>query len=108
MSRINDELDADFDLANFRYHAEYKEDKQRIEMYIRSLVDQSVMISKSNQTVKLKQDELIISGYSYKFNSEQTGRILEDVGFEILQTWKDDKEYFSHTLVSKGSSPGHT
>ena len=101
LSRINDELDADFDLANFRYHAEYKGDKQRIEMYIRSLVDQSAMISKSNQIVKLKRDELIISGYSYKFDPAQTSRLLEDTGFEILQTWQDDKKYFSLTLASR-------
>ena len=102
LSRINDELDADFDLANFRYHAEYKEDKQRIEMYIRSLADQSVTISKSNQRVKIKRGELIISGYSYKFDPEQTNSLLEDAGFGILQTWKDGKNYFSHTLASRG------
>ena len=101
LSRINDELDADFDLANFEHKAEYNEEKQRIEMYAKSVVSQSVMISKCNQMLTLKRDELISTEYSYKFSLEQIGHLLEDAGFGILQTWQDDKNYFSLTLASK-------
>ena len=47
LSRINAELDADFNLKNFSHHAIYNEEKQRIEMYLKSLVNQSVIVSKS-------------------------------------------------------------
>jgi dimethylhistidine N-methyltransferase len=59
LSRINDELDADFNLNNFSHYAIYNEKDQRIEMYLKSLHDQSIIISKSDLELKLKKDELI-------------------------------------------------
>ena len=101
LSRINDELDADFDLDNFEHHAIYNEEDQRIEMYLKSLVNQSVMVSKSNLLLKLQKDELIHTEHSHKFRSEQIHEILDSVGFDIKHTWLDDNQHFSLTLVSK-------
>nr|WP_237089228.1 L-histidine N(alpha)-methyltransferase [Nitrosopumilus adriaticus] len=101
LSRINDELDADFNLKNFSHHSLYNENDQRIEMYLKSLVDQSVVISKSNLMLKLEKDELIHTEYSHKYRLSQINKLLDDVGFEIKHTWLDDKSHFSLTLISK-------
>lgn len=101
LSRINDELDADFNLNNFSHHSLYNETDQRIEMYLKSLVDQSVVISKSNLLLNLEKDELIHTEYSHKFRLSQIQKLLDDVGFKIKHTWLDDKSHFSLTLVSK-------
>lgn len=101
LSRINDELDADFDLNNFQHYAIYNSESQRIEMYLKSLVNQSVVISKSNFELHLKKDELIHTEHSHKYRLPQIHELLEDIGFEIKKTWLDSKEYFSLTLVSK-------
>ena len=101
LSRINDELDADFNLKNFSHHSIYNEKDQRIEMYLKSLVDQSVIISKSDLELKLKKDELIHTEYSHKYRLSQIHDLLDDVGFDLKHTWFDDKKYFSLTLVSK-------
>ncbi len=101
LSRINDELDADFNLNNFSHHSLYNETDQRIEMYLKSLVDQSVVISKSNLLLNLEKDELIHTEYSHKYRLSQIQNLLYDVGFEIKHTWLDDKSHFSLTLVSK-------
>ena len=101
LSRINNELDADFDLKNFSHHAIYNEEDQRIEMYLKSLVNQSVVVSKSNLLLKLKKDELIHTEHSHKFRPEQIHEILDSVGFEVKQTWLDANQHFSLTLVSK-------
>lgn len=101
LSRINDELDADFNLQNFSHHAIYNEKDQRIEMYLKSLVDQSIIISKSDLELKLQKDELIHTEYSHKYRLSQIHDLLDDVGFELKHTWLDDKKYFSLTLVSK-------
>ncbi len=101
LSRINDELDADFDLNNFEHYSKYNERSQRIEMYLKSLTNQRVVISQSNVTIHLRKDELIHTEYSHKFNLSQINSLFEDVGFEIKQTWCDDKKYFSLTLLSK-------
>jgi len=101
LSRINDELDADFDLNNFSHYSIYNEIDQRIEMNLKSLVSQSVIISKSNLLLNLEKNELIHTEYSHKYQVNQIKKILCDAGFEIKKMWLDDKKYFSLTLVSK-------
>ena len=101
LSRINDELDADFDLDNFSHYSIYNESDQRIEMNLKSLVQQSVIIAKSNLSLNFNKDELIHTEYSHKYNVSQIKKLLIDVGFTIKHIWLDDKNYFSLTLVSK-------
>ncbi len=101
LSRINDELDADFNIDNFSHYSLYNETEQRIEMNLRSLVSQSVIIGKSNMSLNFNQDELIHTEYSHKYHISQIEKLLIDVGFEIKNMWLDDKKYFSLTLVSK-------
>ncbi len=101
LSRINDELDADFDLNNFSHYSVYNKKHQRIEMYLKSLVNQSVIISKSNLLLTLEKNELIHTEYSHKYTSEQIKTLFEDAGFKIRHIWLDDCAHFSLTLVSK-------
>jgi len=101
LSRINDELDADFDLDTFTHYSMYNEKSQRIEMYLKSLVNQSIVISKSGVTIPLKKDELIHTEYSHKFKLSQLDSFFEDAGFVVNHTWCDEKKYFSLTLLSK-------
>lgn len=101
LSRINDELDADFDLNKFAHRAIYNDKDQRIEMYLQSLVNQSVIISKSNLTLNLQKNELIHTEYSHKYRISQIHDFLTKTGFEIKHTWLDNNNHFSLTLVSK-------
>ena len=101
LSRINDELDADFNIDNFSHYSIYNEHDQRIEMNLKSLVSQSVIIGKSNLSLNLEKDELIHTEYSHKYNIFQIKKILNDVGFEIKNMWLDDKKHFSLTLLTK-------
>ena len=101
LSRINDELDADFDINNFSHYSIYNENAQRIEMNLKSLVSQSVIIGKSNLSLNLDKGELIHTEYSHKYHISQIKKLLNDVGFEFKNMWLDDEKYFSLTLVSK-------
>jgi len=101
LSRINDELDADFIINNFSHYSVYNENDQRIEMNLKSLIPQSVIIKKSNLSLNLDEGELIHTEYSHKYNPSQIKTLLCDIGFEIKNMWLDDKKYFSLTLVSK-------
>ena len=101
LSRINDELDADFIINNFSHYSVYNENDQRIEMNLKSLIPQSVTIKKSNLSLNLDEGELIHTEYSHKYNPSQIKTLLCDIGFEIKNMWLDDKKYFSLTLVSK-------
>jgi dimethylhistidine N-methyltransferase len=101
LSRINDELDADFDINNFSHYSIYNENDQRIEMNLKSLVSQSVIIGKSNLSLNLDKGELIHTEYSHKYHVSQIKKFLSDVGFEFKNMWLDDEKHFSLTLVSK-------
>ena len=101
LSRINDELDADFDIKNFSHYSIYNESDQRIEMNLKSLVTQSVIIGKSNLSLNLEKDELIHTEYSHKYNLSQIKELLSTVGFEIKNIWLDEKKFFSLTLLTK-------
>ena len=101
LSRINDELDADFDLTNFKHVATYNEKDQRVEMYLKSLVNQSVIISKANLSLKMSQDELIHTEHSHKYTIPQIQEMIKDAGFEIKEIWQDSQKLFSLSLVSK-------
>ena len=101
LSRINDELDADFNLDNFLHYSIYNKEDQRIEMYLKSLARQSVIISKSNLLLNLEKNELIHTEHSHKYSLDQIRELLESIGFKIKHIWLDDKKYFSLTLVSK-------
>ena len=101
LSRINDELDADFNLNNFRHVAKYNDKDQRIEMYLKSIVNQSVIISKANLSIKLKKDEMIHTEYSHKYTIPQIHEMMNDAGFLINTIWSDKKNYYALALVSK-------
>jgi len=103
LSRINDELDADFNLNNFIHYAKYNEGQQRIEMYLKSLVEQSVVIPKANISLTLKKDELIHTEHSHKYKLSQIKELMNQTGFDIRQIWLDENNYFALTLVSKRS-----
>jgi uncharacterized SAM-dependent methyltransferase len=79
----------------------YDESQQRIEMYLKSLVNQTVVISKSGVTIPLRKDELIHTEYSHKFKLSQLDSLFECAGFMVNHTWCDEKKYFSLTLLSK-------
>ena len=101
LSRINDELDADFDLNNFSHYSIYNKESQRIEMYLKSLVRQSVIVSKSNLLLNLEKNELIHTEYSHKYSLDQIQELLESTGFKINHIWLDDEKYFFFILASK-------
>ncbi len=101
LSRINDELDADFNLENFKHLANYNAKDQRIEMYLKSLVTQSIIVGKSNLSLQLHQGELIHTEHSHKYTLPQIENLMDTTGFEIKHIWLDDDKNYSLTLASK-------
>jgi len=70
-------------------------------MYLKSLVNQSVIVSKSDLLLNLEKNELIHTEHSHKYQLSQIHELLDGVGFEIKHTWLDGDKHFSLTLVSK-------
>lgn len=101
LNRINNELDANFVLENFRHYSIYNDQKQRIEMYVESLLNQTVTIGKSSEQIYLKKNELIHTEFSHKFQIHQIENLLKQSGFNLIKIWLDDKQHYSLSLASK-------
>ena len=101
LERINNELNADFQISQFTHQASYNESKGRIEMYLRSLSDQTVTIPKAGISIQLSENELIHTENSHKFTMSQIDSMFEEVGLDIVQRWFDTKEYFGLILAKK-------
>jgi uncharacterized SAM-dependent methyltransferase len=97
LTRINRELGATFNLKGFRHEARYNETEQRIEMHIRSLVDQTASVR--DFTVSLRRGETIWTESSYKFRPEQIRAMTESAGFMSEIQWIDPEWPFVQTLM---------
>lgn len=101
LSRINSELGGNFDLQKFRHHAVYNESQNKIEMYLRSLDEQTVDIPQANLMLNFEKDELIHTENSQKFTISNIRQMSKKAGFEIKDIWYDEKQYFATVLLSK-------
>ena len=101
LSRINEELGGNFDLSQFSHMAKFNEDKQRIEMYLKSLTKQTVKIPKSNLEINFHEDELIHTEHSHKYSIPRIETMLYDSGFEINVIWQDENRHYALVLCSK-------
>jgi dimethylhistidine N-methyltransferase len=98
LKRLNRELGAEFELNNFRHYAFFNEKHSRIEMHIVSKEDQEVRIKGLDLTVHFRSGETIHTENSYKFSDEMIQDIAFRSGFNIINSWKDIKQYFALIL----------
>ena len=103
LSRINSELDSNFNVDKFAHHAVYNQDKNRVEIYLRSLENQTVNIIKAGIALKIKQNELIHTENSHKYTIPKIKEMFSSTGFRIRDMWFDEKQYFCLILLSKNS-----
>jgi len=101
LSRINDELNANFVLSQFAHHSLYNEKEQRIEMYLRSLTDQKVEIKKADMQLDIAKNELIHTEHSHKYSISQIENIMHKAGFKIEKIWQDTNKPYALFLASK-------
>ena len=92
--RINRELNADFQLADFEHKAFFNHDLSRVEMHLASRIDQVVKIPDADLEVRFQAGETIHTESSHKFRSEDLKRLLDSSGFEEDQAWTDSRGWF--------------
>jgi len=98
LSRINRELNADFDLRFFKHEARFNAEKSRVEMHLVSTIDQNISIS--DQVFNFKQGESIHTENSHKYSEEIFSKLLEGTGWNLEKTWTDENDlYFVSLLV---------
>ena len=106
LDRINQQLDADFDLDNFRHRAIYNAGAGRIEMYLESLRAHAVTIG--DDAVPFREGECICTEYSHKYTVDGFAQLAEAAGFRLAHQWLDEREYFAVLLLETAPDRGLT
>ena len=102
LARINRELGADFDLAQWRHKALYNEAQGRIEMHLVSRVDQQVNLQ--GQTFRFAGGETIHTENSYKYSVAGFRDLASQAGFTTDTVWVDADRLFSLHLLQTGKA----
>ena len=98
LSRINRELNANFDLRFFKHEARFNSEKSRIEMHLVSTREQVVSIS--SQEFNFAKGESIHTENSHKYSAEIFSKLIQGTGWTEKKTWSDDNNlYFVSLLV---------
>jgi L-histidine Nalpha-methyltransferase len=93
LTRINRELGGDFDIDRFAHLAFYNEREGRVELYLKSLAEQTVSVA--GQHFRFAAGELIHTENSYKYAIENFRALAAQAGFEAVHTWTDRHQLFS-------------
>jgi uncharacterized SAM-dependent methyltransferase len=98
LARINRELDADFDLRQFRHQARFNERTSSIEMHLVSASEQVVRFAGCEFKVRFAEDESIQTETCHKYTRETISDLAAAAGFRIEQQWVDDIWPFADSL----------
>ena len=102
LTRLNRELDADFDLDAFAHRARWNAEASRVEMHLEALTPQTVRIPTDTgaTTIHFAAGETIHTENSHKFTTAALARLLTGAGFEPTRTFTDAARRFAVTLAT--------
>ncbi|HEY7948973.1 MAG TPA: L-histidine N(alpha)-methyltransferase [Acidimicrobiales bacterium] len=97
---LNRELHADFEPACFQHVALWNEEEHRIEMRLRSLDDQRILIADLGLEVEFAAGEDLLTEISTKFSREGVEAELFEAGFIVDGMWEAPEGEFLLTLAN--------
>ena len=97
LTRLNRELDADFNLGGFAHRARWNAAASRMEMHLESLAAQTVTIA--GQRIEFGEGETIHTENSYKFTQASILTLLNNSGFALDVILHDDQQRFAVVLA---------
>lgn len=96
LTRINREMEANFDLSKFDHYATYDPGTGACKSYLVSLEDQQVQIL--NEVISFKMHETIYMEISQKYSLDETEKLALQAGFEPVAHFTDKKGWFVDSL----------
>jgi dimethylhistidine N-methyltransferase len=100
LERINRELGGDIDVARFEHLAFYSAEKGRMELYLKSLADQTATIA--GHPFHFAEGERIYTENSYKYAVPEFHALAARAGFRAVHTWTDRNQLFSVHYFRQG------
>ena len=105
LQRLNDQLGARFMTDCFRHRVRWNARASRVELYLQSLVAQTVPIAGLGIAVPFAAGERIHTESSYKFTQSMVRGLLAAAGFRWQTTWRDPRGWFAVHLARVPESP---
>ncbi len=101
LSHLNWRFQGNFDLTQFRHVSRYNEGDRQIEMYIESLVPQTVTLKALELTVTFAAGERLLSEISRKFDVSSLSAELQTHGLTVEMPFLDERARFALLLCRK-------
>lgn len=99
--RLNRELGADFNTANFEQHTEYNPQSGEVKSFLVSKKDQNVHIEALEEDFHFNKFETIFMELSRKFDLPAIEQYAARYGFRVVKHFTDKKEWFADSLWEK-------
>lgn len=93
LHRMNRELGTDIDVSAFEHRAFYNQQMARIEMYLKSRIDQTIRLA--GRELKLAASELIHTEFSHKYTIDGFAEMAGQAGWSLQHVWTDPQHYFA-------------
>lgn len=93
LTRINSELNGNFNSNAFAHRAFYHNLRQRVEMHLVSLVEQQVSVA--GRDFHFAEGETIHTENSHKYTLSGLQTLLWDTGFSPKKYWTDNKQHYA-------------
>ena len=90
---VNDVLQSDFEVRQWRHVALFNEAESRIEMHLEALND--LTVSWPGHERKFRAGERIHTECSYKYTLDSMTTLLRKAGFRHVEHWTDPKQWFA-------------
>jgi len=101
LNRINNELEADFEIENFDHSPEYNEETGIAKSYLVSKEDQEVTFNGDNIIFKFQKGEKILTEISRKYNDEILNSFLNNTKLKQISKISDSKNYFNSYILER-------
>ncbi len=98
LTRMNRELDADFEVDRFRFRSFYNEEKGRVESNLVSESAQTVHVG--GEEFRFEKDETIHTESSHKYSLDDFAALAAETGFRVENVWMDENRMFSVQFLS--------
>jgi dimethylhistidine N-methyltransferase len=99
LARINRQLDADFNLAQFKHEARINHEARSVEMHLRSICRQRVILPAAELSVDFLEGETIWTESSHKYSPQEVFSMAPAAGFRCEAQWIDEQWPFAENLL---------
>lgn len=98
LERINNELNGEFELTNWRHEARWNDHTNAIEMHLVSQQAQHATLN--GDRFEFSEGQSIHTENSFKYTAREMEALAQQAGFSLLNSWTDNNNYFQVQLYN--------